>query len=188
LEGICYHKRWILECIEEKTSPIQSVRFAGGGAVADGTCQVLADVTGKRVEAVRNPQNAGAAGAALVCGIALGQVPDFPSAADLVSVVGRRSSCALYIAIMMAQYIAMKMANIADFKNRISEYLSAVEGGEEIEVRKRNVPIARVVPIPGMKTNKTVLGVGKGTGRVVGDATRPFIPEREWGTLREKRR
>jgi len=86
VEGIAYHKRWILECIEEKTSPIQSVRFAGGGAVADGTCQVLADVTGKRVEAVRSPQNAGAAGAALVCGIALGQVPDFPSAAGLVSV------------------------------------------------------------------------------------------------------
>ena len=95
---------------------------------------------------------------------------------------------ALYIAIMIAQYMAMKMANIADFKNRISEYLSAVEGGEEIEVRKRNVPIARVVPIPRVMTNRTVLGVGKGTGRIVGDATRPFIPEREWGTLREKRR
>jgi xylulokinase len=86
VEGIAYHKRWILECIEARTSPIETLRFAGGGAVADGTCQILADVTGKRVEAVANPQNAGAVGAALLCGIALGRIADFPAAAGLVSV------------------------------------------------------------------------------------------------------
>jgi len=41
----------------------------------------------------------------------------------------------------------MKIANIGEFKNRLSRYLSFVEQGEEIEVRKRNIPIARVVPI-----------------------------------------
>jgi prevent-host-death family protein len=51
------------------------------------------------------------------------------------------------IANYMTHTMAMKVANIAQFKNRISEYLGAVEGGEEVEVRKRNVPIARVIPI-----------------------------------------
>jgi len=87
----------------------------------------------------------------------------------------------------MINNMTMKIANIAEFKNRISEYLSAVESGEEIEVRKRNVPIARVVPITSEKTNKTVLGCGKGTGRILGDVTKPFIPERDWEMLGGKR-
>ncbi|MCK4831087.1 type II toxin-antitoxin system prevent-host-death family antitoxin, partial [bacterium] len=43
--------------------------------------------------------------------------------------------------------IDMKMANIADFKNRLSYFISLVEKGEEIKVCKRNVPIAKVTPI-----------------------------------------
>lgn len=86
VEGIAYHKRWILECMEEKTSPVDKLRFAGGGAISDSTSQILADVTGKRVEAVESPQNAGAAGAALLCGIALGRIPNFEAAAALVSI------------------------------------------------------------------------------------------------------
>jgi prevent-host-death family protein len=80
----------------------------------------------------------------------------------------------------MAYYIAMKFANIAELKNRISEYLAAVERGEEVEVRKRNVPIARIVPIHKEASNKTKLGCGKGTGRIIGDITETFIPEDDW--------
>jgi len=86
VEGIAYHKRWILECIEQRAYTTSRVRFAGGGAVADGTCQVLADVTGKKVEAMANPQNAGAAGAALGAGIALGSIPSFEAASEMVLV------------------------------------------------------------------------------------------------------
>ncbi|HEY2931223.1 MAG TPA: type II toxin-antitoxin system prevent-host-death family antitoxin [Acidobacteriota bacterium] len=53
----------------------------------------------------------------------------------------------------------MKIANIAELKNRLSEFLSFVEKGEEIEVRKRNVPIARVVPVAGNRPNKTRLAL-----------------------------
>jgi len=77
----------------------------------------------------------------------------------------------------------MKIANIAELKNRISEYLAAVENGEEIEVRKRNVPIARIVPIRKDALNQTKLGCGKGTGRIDGDVTKPFIPEGDWKML-----
>ena len=48
---------------------------------------------------------------------------------------------------MWAYNVAMKIANIAEFKNHLSEYLAAVANGEQVEVRKRNTPLARVVPI-----------------------------------------
>ena len=43
--------------------------------------------------------------------------------------------------------LAVKIANVAEFKNHLSEYLAAVANGEQVEVRKRNMPLARVVPI-----------------------------------------
>ncbi len=55
------------------------LRFAGGSTVSDSARQILADVTGKPVEAVVNPQNAGAA---LLCGIARGRVNSFEAAQD----------------------------------------------------------------------------------------------------------
>jgi prevent-host-death family protein len=41
----------------------------------------------------------------------------------------------------------MKTVNIADLKNRLSQYLSEVKAGKEIVIRDRNLPIARIVPI-----------------------------------------
>lgn len=41
----------------------------------------------------------------------------------------------------------MKSVNIAELKNRLSAYLTEVKAGEEILVRDRNLPIARIVPI-----------------------------------------
>lgn len=77
LEGMCFHKRWMLECIEAKTGPCDTVRFVGGGAVSDTTCQVLADILGKPVEVTTCPQNAGAMGAAALCAVGLGTIESF---------------------------------------------------------------------------------------------------------------
>lgn len=41
----------------------------------------------------------------------------------------------------------MKSVNIAELKNRLSLYLNEVKAGEEILVRDRNLPIARIVPL-----------------------------------------
>ena len=79
----------------------------------------------------------------------------------------------------------MKIANIAEFKNHLSSYLAAVEEGEEVEVRKRNVPVARVVPVSRNRGNRTVLGCGRGTVVTKGDLTQPMIPENDWEMLRE---
>ena len=40
--------------------------FVGGGALSDVTCQILADVTGRKIETVKNSQEVGAIGTALV--------------------------------------------------------------------------------------------------------------------------
>lgn len=41
----------------------------------------------------------------------------------------------------------MKSVNIAELKNRLSAYLNDVKAGEEILVRDRNQPVARIVPL-----------------------------------------
>ena len=80
--------------------------------------------------------------------------------------------------------IDMKMANIADFKNRLSYFLALVEKGEEIEVCKRNIPIAKVSPIQNVNENRAALGCGTGTVAFLSnDLFEPFIPSDSWDML-----
>ncbi len=85
----------------------------------------------------------------------------------------------------VAHIMAMKVANIAEFKNHLSEYLNQVQSGEEIQICKRNVPVARLMPIPQGRRNRTVLGCGKGSAKATADLTEPLIPEGEWEMLGE---
>lgn len=41
----------------------------------------------------------------------------------------------------------MKAVKIAELKNRLSNYLNDVKEGEEILIKDRDLPIARIVPI-----------------------------------------
>lgn len=66
LEGICYHMRWLLEASEVKEKSSETIRFVGGGALSPVTCQILADILGRKVETVNNAQEVGAVGTALV--------------------------------------------------------------------------------------------------------------------------
>ncbi len=86
LEGVAYHKRWMLESIEKKIPRRETVRFVGGGAKSDVWCQIMADVTGRTIETIDNPQDAGAVGAAVICGVGLGVIPSFGKARDFVPV------------------------------------------------------------------------------------------------------
>jgi prevent-host-death family protein len=62
----------------------------------------------------------------------------------------------------IAYYISMKVTNIADFKNNLSKIFAFMEKGEPVEIRKRNVPVAHLVPVkPNEKLNKTRLGCGR---------------------------
>lgn len=84
LEGICYHKRWMLEASERKVKASKAIRFVGGGALDDFTCQVLSDITGHVIETVASPQNIGAVGAAACVGVGIGVIPSFEKIKDFI--------------------------------------------------------------------------------------------------------
>ena len=86
LEGICYHLRWMLECIEKKVETSDAIRFVGGGALSSVTCQMLADVTGRKIETVDNTQQVGAIGTAILVAAGIKGVDMFDFAKQLVKV------------------------------------------------------------------------------------------------------
>ena len=66
----------------------------------------------------------------------------------------------------------MRSTNIADLRNRLTQYLREVRAGEEIVVRDRQRPIARIVPftVDGDDVDDAALIAGglmrKGSGRI----------------------
>lgn len=84
-EGIALNIRWILQnlcadygfCCDE-------FHIIGGGALDAGWVQILSDITGAVIRAVKNPRNAGAVGAAAVALIGLGELSSFAAAKDFV--------------------------------------------------------------------------------------------------------
>jgi xylulokinase len=86
LEGVAYHQRWMLERMEKKVPRQEVLRFVGGGAQSHVWGQILADVTGRKIEVIENAQNAGTVGAAIVCGVGLGALRTFQEARPLIRV------------------------------------------------------------------------------------------------------
>jgi xylulokinase len=77
----------MLERVERQVPQQDTLRFVGGGAQSEAWGQILADVTGRKVEVVENAQNAGTVGAAIVCGVGLGILGSFREAKPLIRVV-----------------------------------------------------------------------------------------------------
>lgn len=86
LEGICYHLRWLLECVMRKVKTSDTLRFVGGGAMSPVTCQMLADITGRTIETIKAPQNVGAIGTALVVAAGIKGVDVLDFARQIVQV------------------------------------------------------------------------------------------------------
>ena len=84
LEGVCMHMRWFLETQDKKIKTSNVIRFVGGGALSDVTCQILADITDRTVETVDSPQNVGAVGAAVIMAVGLGVIDDVSHAKRLI--------------------------------------------------------------------------------------------------------
>ena len=74
LEGVFYHLRWMLEYQDKKIKTSNPIRFVGGGALSHISCQMLADITGRRIETVKNSQLVGSIGAAAIIGVGLGEI------------------------------------------------------------------------------------------------------------------
>lgn len=84
LEGVCMHLRWFIDTQDKKIKTSETLRFVGGGALSDVTCQILADVTGRTVETVDSPQNVGAVGAAVIMAVGLGMLDSVSNAKKLI--------------------------------------------------------------------------------------------------------
>ena len=86
VEGICLHKRWILEASEKKVQTSKAIRFVGGGAISPVVSQILSDVTGRIIETVEKPQNVGAVGAAVLVGIGLGEIESIEKSSKYIEI------------------------------------------------------------------------------------------------------
>ena len=86
LEGICFHLRWMLECETAKVKTSDRIRFVGGGALSPVTCQMLADITGRVIETVESPQDAGAVGAAALIALGMGVINSPEAAGKMITV------------------------------------------------------------------------------------------------------
>ena len=86
-EGVAYNIRWIVEIFEKPYRfPLPRLRVIGGGAKSAPWMHILADVTHRTVETVRDPQEGGAVGAALIAAVGLGIYPDFEALRRVVGV------------------------------------------------------------------------------------------------------
>ena len=89
VEGICFHMRWMLERQEQKVNKFKTtdaVRFCGGGALGETTCQILADVLQRDVVVVESPQNIGAVGAAACIAVGIGVIPKMTDVKKLIPI------------------------------------------------------------------------------------------------------
>lgn len=86
LEGVCYHLRWMLESQDKKLKTADPIRFVGGGARSPEVAQMLADITGRRIETVESPQNVGFVGAAAVMAVGMGVIPSLASVQSFIRV------------------------------------------------------------------------------------------------------
>lgn len=75
LEGVAYNARWLHDAVEKFTKErLEPIRVFGGGARSDLWCQIHADVMDRTIERCADPMHTGLRGAALLAGIALGDV------------------------------------------------------------------------------------------------------------------
>ncbi len=75
LEGVAYNNRWLHEAVERFVRRrLDPVRVFGGGAQSDLWCQIHADVMNRTIERLADPVHATLRGAAILAGLALGEV------------------------------------------------------------------------------------------------------------------
>lgn len=56
----------------------------------------------------------------------------------------------------------MIVINTHEAKARLSEYLATAEAGEVVQICRRNVPIAQLVPLPKQSNEPRPIGMGPG--------------------------
>ncbi len=86
MEGVAYHVRWICEALERLGLSLGSIHAIGGGSTSPVWSQIISDVTGRPLEIVEHPLEAGAMGAALTVAVGMGVYPDMDAVDDLIRI------------------------------------------------------------------------------------------------------
>jgi len=86
IEGICFHLRWMLESQDKKIKTSDTIRFVGGGALSEVTCQILADILNRRIATVPYTKDVGAMGAAMLVAVGSGEVKSLAEMKDYVKI------------------------------------------------------------------------------------------------------
>ena len=71
----------------------------------------------------------------------------------------------------------MRSVNVAELKNRLSKYLTFARSGEEVVIRDRNLPVAKLVP--ANEDGDEIFGALAGIARITGDIENT-VPTSEW--------
>ena len=74
----------MLECQDKKIKTSDPIRFVGGGALSPVSCQMLADITGRTIETVKDSQLVGSIGAAAIIGVGLGEIESLDNLKDFI--------------------------------------------------------------------------------------------------------
>ncbi len=77
----------------------------------------------------------------------------------------------------------MRKTNLATLRNNLSSMMDYVQKGKELQIEKRNVPIAKIIPIKAPVKNLTKLGIGKGSVLFIGSVIESAMDE-DWEMLR----
>jgi xylulokinase len=76
-EGIAFNTRWAMETLENLYNPVTELNIVGGGAKSDIWCQIMADITNRIIKRVKEPQQVGARGVALLASKTLGYLNSY---------------------------------------------------------------------------------------------------------------
>ncbi len=76
-EGIAFNTRWAMETLENLYSKVEELNIIGGGAKSDIWCQIITDITNRKINRVKDPQQAGARGMALLASMTLDYIKSY---------------------------------------------------------------------------------------------------------------
>jgi xylulokinase len=82
MEGVAFQVRWAFEYALAYGCPVVDIRTVGGGTMSDVWLEIISDVLDRPLMAMRDPQDAGARGAAACVLVGLGRQKDFAFAKD----------------------------------------------------------------------------------------------------------
>lgn len=86
MEGVGYHIRWICDSLEQLDRSIETLRAIGGGSMSLLWTQIISDITGRELEILAHPIEAGAVGAALTVAVGMGIYPSIAAVDDLIEI------------------------------------------------------------------------------------------------------